>query len=51
MRVEFSNRLGDRRFIADVTNLREANVAIHTFLQDYGYTPHHSQHLFFLLKR
>lgn len=38
MKVEFSNRWGERRFIADVTNLREANVAIHAYLQDYGYT-------------
>ena len=37
MKVEFSNRWGDRHFIADVTNLREANVAINTFLQDHGY--------------
>lgn len=38
MKVEFSNRWGERRLIADVATFQGANRVIHAFLQDHGYT-------------
>lgn len=38
MKVEFSNRWGERRLIADVATFQGVNRAIHAFLQDHGYT-------------
>ena len=38
MKVEFSNRWGERRLIADVATFQGANRVIHAFLQDHNYT-------------